>query len=362
MMAKGRWDVEKGRSAISTQAAGQTGYGGEHQMTKRSLSTPEPSSNGQDEDWSAEQAHRSIRESMRVLGRYLHGKEKPLRLALICFFSRGHLLIEDLPGLGKTTLAIGLAKVLGLTFGRIQCTSDLLPTDITGLSIYNKTSGLFEFHPGPIFHNIILVDEINRATPKTQSALLEAMGEKQVTAEGRTMDLPQPFFVIATQNPAEQFGTFPLPESQMDRFMMKIRIGYPHREAELEILRGGSKRRELYSVEPVMNQESVLRIQDFIRKGVIASEAILDYMMRIIEATRQSEFLAAGLSTRGALALLHTSRAQAFMEGRDYVLPEDVKAMALHVIPHRVFFREEYDHVDKKEIVRSLLEKIPVPA
>ena len=206
------------------------------------------------------------------------------------------------------------------------------------------------------------MDEINRATPKTQSALLEAMGEKQVTAEGRTMDLPQPFFVIATQNPAEQFGTFPLPESQMDRFMMKIHIGYPDRKSEMEILRGGSKRKELYRVEPVMNQHQALLIQRFIRKQVVTSEPLLDYMMRIIEATRTSEFLSAGLSTRGALALLHTSRAHAFMEGRDYVIPEDVKAMALHVIPHRVFFKEEYDHVNKKEIVRSMLEKIPVPA
>lgn len=309
-----------------------------------------------------ERAHAAIALATRTLGRYLHGKEKPLRLAFICFFSRGHLLIEDLPGLGKTTLAIGLAKVLGLSFGRIQCTSDLLPTDITGLSIFNKSSGVFEFHPGPIFHNIILVDEINRATPKTQSALLEAMGEKQVTLEGRTMDLPKPFFVIATQNPAEQFGTFPLPESQMDRFMMRIRIGYPSREAELEILRGGSKRRELYSLEPVMDQETVLKIQSFIRERVITSEPILDYMMRLIEETRRSEYLTAGLSTRGSLALLHTSRAHAFMEGRDYVIPEDVKAVAPYVIPHRVFFRDEYASADKKEIVRSMLEKISVPA
>lgn len=307
-------------------------------------------------------AHEAIARAMQTLGRYLHGKDRPLRLAFICFFSRGHLLIEDLPGLGKTTLAIGLAKILGLSFGRIQCTSDLLPTDITGLSIFNRTAGVFEFHPGPIFHNIILVDEINRATPKTQSALLEAMGEKQVTVEGRTMDLPKPFFVIATQNPAEQFGTFPLPESQMDRFMMRIRIGYPSREAELEILRGGSKRRELYSLNPVMDQETVLMIQRFIRERMITSEPLLDYVMRIIEETRRSEYLTAGLSTRGSLALLHTSRAHAFMEGRDYVIPEDVKAVAPYVIAHRVFFREEYTSTDKKEIIRLMLEKVPVPA
>ncbi|WP_123290127.1 AAA family ATPase [Desulfosoma caldarium] len=307
-------------------------------------------------------AHEAIARAMQTLGRYLHGKEKPLRLAFICFFSRGHLLIEDLPGLGKTTLAIGLAKILGLSFARIQCTSDLLPTDITGLSIFNRTAGVFEFHSGPIFHNIILVDEINRATPKTQSALLEAMGEKQVTLEGRTMDLPKPFFVIATQNPAEQFGTFPLPESQMDRFMMRIRIGYPSREAELEILRGGSKRRELYSLDPVMDQDTVLMIQDFIRKRMITSDTLLDYLMRIIEESRRCEDLTAGLSTRGSLALLHTSRAHAFMEGRDYVIPEDVKAVAPYVMAHRVVFREEYSSEDKKEMIRLLLQRVPVPA
>ena len=170
-----------------------------------------------------------IEAAVAFLSQYLHGKEKALKLALTCFFSRGHLLIEDLPGLGKTTLAIAIAKILGLTFGRVQCTSDLLPTDITGLFIFNKNANAFEFRPGPIFNHIVLVDEINRAPPKTQSALLEAMGEKQVTIEGKTYDLPKPFFVIATQNPAEPFGTFPLPESQLDRFMMKIRIGYPLR-------------------------------------------------------------------------------------------------------------------------------------
>ncbi len=193
------------------------------------------------------------------LSTYLQGKERPLGLSLISFFSRGHLLIEDLPGLGKTTLAIGIAKSLGLSFGRIQCTSDLLPTDITGLSIYNKTSGEFEFHPGPIFNNIVLCDEINRATPKTQSALLEAMEEKQVTIEGKTYKLPRLFCVIATQNPAEQFGTFPLPESQLDRFMMKISIGYSSRQAEKEILKIGSKREDIELIEPVVSQDEVYR-------------------------------------------------------------------------------------------------------
>jgi MoxR-like ATPase len=302
-----------------------------------------------------------IQTGLDALSYYLHGKEQALKLALICVFSRGHLLIEDLPGLGKTTLAIGIAKMLGLTFGRIQCTSDLLPTDITGLSIYSKTSGGFEFHPGPIFNNIVLVDEINRATPKTQSALLEAMGEKQVTTEGKTLDLPKPFFVIATQNPSEQFGTFPLPESQMDRFMMKISIGYPPRSAEMEILRGGSKRKQLYSMDPTLSPNEVVEIQDVIRGGIHVSDKIYDYLLDVIAATRNSQYLSAGLSTRGALAVLHTARAHAYFNGRDYVIPENIKRMAPYVVPHRVIFRNEYEHTDKREVIQSVLDAIPTP-
>jgi len=297
-----------------------------------------------------------------LLSPYLHGKETALQLALVCFFSRGHLLIEDLPGLGKTTLAIALAKVLGLTFGRIQCTSDLLPSDITGLSIFNKNSSTFEFQPGPIFNHIVLVDEINRATPKTQSALLEAMGEKQVTIEGRTYDLPRPFFVIATQNPAEQFGTFPLPESQMDRFMMKISIGYPPREAEKEILKGGSRRRELYSIKPLMDKEGALEIQETIKKGVYVSDKVLEYLLNVVDATRKSKYLTAGLSTRGALALTHTAKTDAYFQGKDFIVPENIRRLAQYVIPHRVLFKEEYESTNKKEIVKSILGEIPVPA
>ncbi|MFN3788088.1 MAG: AAA family ATPase, partial [Sulfurihydrogenibium azorense] len=192
-----------------------------------------------------------LKKIVSYLSTYLQGKERAIELTLITFFSRGHLLIEDLPGLGKTTLAIGIAKILGLDYGRIQGTSDLLPSDIIGVSVFNKEKSQFEFKPGPIFNNIILVDEINRSTPKTQSALLEAMGEKQVTVDGNTYKLPKPFFVIATQNPVEQYGTFPLPESQLDRFLMKISIGYPSREAEKEIIKGGSKREKLYEIKPL---------------------------------------------------------------------------------------------------------------
>ncbi len=302
-----------------------------------------------------------IEAAVAFLGQYLHGKEKALRLALTCFFSRGHLLIEDLPGLGKTTLAIAIAKILGLTFGRVQCTSDLLPTDITGLFIFNKNANAFEFRPGPIFNHIVLVDEINRAPPKTQSALLEAMGEKQVTIEGKTYDLPKPFFVIATQNPAEPFGTFPLPESQLDRFMMKIRIGYPLRSAEKEILKGGSKRSELYTIDPIMDGEEILKTQEMIKREVYVSDKILDYILNVIETTRSSSYFSVGLSTRGALALTDAAKAHAFFAGKDFVVPEDIKEVAEFVIPHRVLAREEYDSINKREIVKSLLAEIPVP-
>jgi MoxR-like ATPase len=300
--------------------------------------------------------------ALNLLSPYLHGKEKALKLASICFFSKGHLLIEDLPGLGKTTLAIAIAKVLGLNFGRIQCTSDLLPSDITGVSIFNRDSSAFEFQPGPIFSHIVLVDEINRATPKTQSALLEAMGEKQVTIEGRTYDLPRPFFVIATQNPAEQFGTFPLPESQLDRFMMKISIGYPPRAAEREILKGGSRRKEIYSIAPLMDIEEVLEIQSIIKSKVYVSEKILDYLLNVIEATRKSDYIMAGLSTRGALALVQTAKTDAYLKGKDFVNPENIKELAEYVVPHRMIFKDEFEGVNKKEIVKSILAEVPVPA
>jgi MoxR-like ATPase len=305
---------------------------------------------------------RKINEIIEFLSEYLHGKEKALRLSLIAFFSQGHLLIEDLPGLGKTTMAIGIAKALGLSFGRIQCTSDLLPSDITGLSIYKKQTGEFEFHPGPIFNNILLVDEINRTTPKTQSALLEGMGEKQTTIEGKTYKLPQPFFVIATQNPLEQFGTFSLPESQLDRFMMRVSIGYVSREAEKEILAGGSKRELLYSIEPMMQKGEVSQIQQHIRDRVYFSGAMLDYVMNIVEATRTSKYIAAGISTRGALAVNSTAKTNAYFSGRDFVIPEDIRELAEYVVPHRVIFREEYEHAGRKEIIQSLIDQIPVPA
>ena len=293
------------------------------------------------------------------LSSYLHGKEKAIELTLICLFSKGHLLIEDLPGLGKTTLAIGIAKTLGLDYGRVQATSDLLPSDIIGVSIYNKNANEFEFKPGPIFNNIILVDEINRATPKTQSALLEAMGEKQVTVDGKTYKLPQPFFVIATQNPVEQYGTFPLPESQLDRFLMKISIGYPSREAEKEIIKGGSKREELYKIQPFISKDEIIKIQEEI-KNVYVSDKIADYILDIVWATRESKYLESGLSTRGTLAIVNTAKTNAYMEGRDFVIPEDIKKLYKYVIPHRVIFKPEYES-QKEEIIKTIVESIPTP-
>lgn len=299
---------------------------------------------------------------MNCLAPFLHGKGMAIKLSLIAFFSRGHLLIEDMPGLGKTTLAIGIARALGLDFGRIQCTSDLLPSDITGLSIYNKNKGEFEFHRGPIFSNIVLVDEINRATPKTQSALLEAMGEKQVTIEEQTYKLAKPFFVLATQNPVEQYGTFPLPESQLDRFMLKIGIGYPPKESEMQILRGGSRREELYSITPIMEKSEAVEMQNHIKDNIFVSEKILGYIMNLVELTRTHKYIYAGLSTRGALAVTNTAKTHAWLCNRDFVIPEDIKALAEFTISHRVLFKEDIDSKTKKEIVKSIIEELPTPA
>ena len=300
-----------------------------------------------------------IKNIIDFLSDYLHGKEKAIELTLICLFSKGHLLIEDLPGLGKTTLAIAVAKTLGLDYGRVQATSDLLPSDIIGVSIYNKNTNEFEFKPGPIFNNIILVDEINRATPKTQSALLEAMGEKQVTVDGKTYKLPQPFFVIATQNPVEQYGTFPLPESQLDRFLMKISIGYPSKEAEKEIIKGGSKREELYKIQPFISKEEIIKIQQDI-KNVYVSDKIADYILDIVWATRESKYLESGLSTRGTLAIVNTAKTNAYIEGRDFIIPEDIKKLYKYVILHRVIFKPEYEP-QKEEIIKNIIESIKAP-
>lgn len=300
-------------------------------------------------------------EILQSLLLHLHGKEKALRLSLITFFSQGHLLIEDLPGLGKTTLAVSIAKAFGLKFGRIQCTNDLLPSDITGVSIYNKNTDSFEFHPGPIFNNIVLVDEINRATSKTQSALLEAMQERQITVEGVTYKLEQPFFVIATQNPVEHHGTFPLPKSQLDRFMMQINIGYPDKDSEKRIIKEVMSSEAAALTERLIDKDEVISIQKSIRDNVYISDNVLAYILDVVKATRSCKYLLTGLSTRGALAITETARTNAFFSGRDFLIPEDVKEMAEFTIPHRVIFKDEYESYDKKEIIRSIVKEVSVP-
>jgi MoxR-like ATPase len=293
--------------------------------------------------------------------RYLQGKVRAVRLALVTFLAEGHLLLEDIPGLGKTTLALALANALGLSFGRVQCTSDLLPSDITGLSLFDREENGFRFVPGPIFHNVVLVDEINRAMPKTQSALLEAMEERRVTVEGKTYPLPEPFWVIATQNPAEMVGTYPLPESQLDRFLVTTGIGYPPKEIETAIIRGGSIREEIRHIEPMLSAEAVAEAKSVIRKQVYLSEKVADYIHALVNATRIHSLVASGISTRGAIGLGAAARAVAFLDDRDHVLPEDVKAVAVPVGAHRLILRPENEALQKEEVLQSILKDLPVP-
>jgi MoxR-like ATPase len=263
------------------------------------------------------------------------GKQQQIRLALACLIARGHLLIEDVPGVGKTTLAHALAASLGLNFHRIQFTSDLLPADVLGVAVYNNDHSRFEFHPGPIFSQVVLADEINRATPKAQSALLEAMEEHQVTVEGETRRLPEPFFVIATQNPSHQIGTFPLPESQLDRFLMRIELGYPDSVAERALLRGENRRDLLERIQPCMQPAELLTLQQEAQK-VHVSDALLDYVQALVGHTRRSADYVSGLSPRAALALAQAARAWALLDARRHVVPEDVQAVLPGVVGHRL--------------------------
>jgi MoxR-like ATPase len=287
------------------------------------------------------------------------GKNRQIRLALACLLARGHLLIEDLPGVGKTTLAHVLARLLGLHFQRIQFTSDMLPADIIGVAIFDRGSSSFQFHPGPIFAQLILADEVNRATPKTQSALLEAMEEHQVTSEGETRHLPEPFFVIATQNPGEQVGVFPLPESQLDRFLMRIRLGYPEHGAERDLLRGIDRRDLLDTLAPALDPARFLALQTEARQ-VHVSEALLDYLQAIIATTRHDARFAEGLSPRGGLALKHAAQAWAYLDGRQFVEPEDVQAILPAVASHRLHPAAGVTATDEDWAARILLE-IPIP-
>ncbi len=306
----------------------------------------------------------AIRRLEDSIGQALVGKPDVVRLAIVALLARGHLLIEDVPGVGKTTLAQALARSLGLSFQRIQFTSDLLPSDILGISVFDPRTTEFQFKPGPIFANIILADEINRTTPKTQSSLLEAMNEGQVSLDHHTHQLPQPFMVLATQNPLEYQGTHPLPESQMDRFLLRIRVGYPDEAYERQILCGAGAAR-LDGIQPVLDSAAVTDLQKTV-EAVRVEGAVLDYLMGIVQATRLHDALALGASPRGALALLTAAKALALADGRAYCVPDDVKQLAVPALAHRVILRSRWNGgsdsaPDTERVIREILQTVPVP-
>ncbi|MDE2195868.1 MAG: AAA family ATPase [Gammaproteobacteria bacterium] len=288
------------------------------------------------------------------------GKEPQIRLGLVCLITGGHLLIEDIPGVGKTTLAQTLARLLGLSYQRIQFTSDLLPADIIGASIYEQQNSGFRFHPGPIFAQLILADEVNRATPKAQSALLEAMEERQVTVDGVTRPLPQPFFVIATQNPLHQVGTFPLPESQLDRFLMRLELGYPDERAEHDLLQGRDRRELLRDLQPVLSAHELLALRETALQ-VHVSEALLQYLQALVRHTRESPRYETGLSPRAAIALKHAAQAQALLMGHAGVVPEDLQTVLPGVVGHRLRTRSGRESAAPAAVAQQLLEAVPIP-
>jgi MoxR-like ATPase len=295
----------------------------------------------------------------------IRGKDEVIRLALVGLLARGHLLIEDVPGVGKTTLAHALARSFDCAFQRIQFTSDMLPSDVIGVSVFSQQTQRFEFRPGPIFANIILADEINRTTPKTQSALLEAMNENQVTVDNRTSLLPQPFMVMATQNPIEHHGTYPLPESQLDRFLMRLKIGYPSAESEKEILQDFAESDPMTNLRPVMTGAEVVEIQKRVRR-VKVDEELLNYTLAIVEKTRQHEYLSLGVSPRGTMSLYRAAQALAFLEGRNYCIPDDFKRLILPVFSHRCVVSSRYVSTLKKSdqseaILEEIINTTPVP-
>lgn len=312
------------------------------------------------------QTTEQLAELQRALGSVIRGKDDVIRLALVGLLARGHLLIEDVPGVGKTLLARTLARCLNCTFHRIQFTSDLLPSDVIGVSVFNQHQQSFEFRPGPVFANVVLADEINRTTPKTQSALLEAMNEQQVTVDNHTHPLPQPFLVLATQNPIEHHGTYPLPESQLDRFLLRLRMGYPSAESEKEILRThGDSREPLENLQPVMTAEEVLRMQEEVRR-VRVDDALMDYALAITQHTRANEHLSLGVSPRGTLMLYRAAQARAFLEGRDFCVPDDIKQLVIPVFAHRVVVSTRYTSTLRKAdqaeaILQEILDSVEVP-
>ncbi|NWH05724.1 AAA family ATPase [Desulfobacter latus] len=301
----------------------------------------------------------AVEQMVEQVSRVILGKAQQIRLALACFFARGHLLIEDYPGIGKTTLAKTLAKCMGLDFQRMQFTSDLLPGDILGVSVFDRNTAGFTFHPGPIFTQVFLVDEINRATPKSQSALLEAMEEGQVTVEGESRPLNTPFFVIATQNPLEQAGTFPLPESQMDRFLMRLSLGYPDRRAEKRILKGEGSAGVIADLACCMENTRVSQIQDEVAQ-VHASDHFLEYLQDILEFTRTSGEFQLGLSPRAGLSLLRAAKAWAYIMGRDYTIPEDLQEILPWVVGHRLRLRHDLGHLSGKKLM-DLFSRVRIP-
>ena len=299
-----------------------------------------------------------LRSALEQASQIVIGKPHALRLALTCLIADGHLLVEDVPGVGKTTLAHTLAKVLGLSLSRVQFTSDLLPADVLGVSIYEPDQHAFRFHPGPIFAQVVLADEVNRANPKSQSALLEAMEERQVTVDGKTHTLPDPFFVIATQNPTEQIGTFPLPESQLDRFLMRIDVGYPSEQAELELLAGTERRHLLRQLQTALQPEQVLAAQAAAR-AIKTTQPLLQYILDLVLATRRHAQVADGLSPRAGLALKRAAQAWALLDGRPGVLPEDVQAVFSAVVGHRL--RSTSEDQAAGDLAQQLLQQVAVP-
>ena len=302
----------------------------------------------------------ALERSRASLGRIILDKDRQIALALACLLARGHLLIEDLPGLGKTTLAQALAKVLGLSFRRIQFTSDLLPADIVGVSVFRRHSGKFEFQPGPVFAQLILADEVNRATPKAQSALLEAMEEHQVSVDGETLALPVPFFVVATQNPSDQIGTFPLPESQLDRFLMRLALGYPNAENERELITGEDRRSMLDNITPEMTPQDLTTLQQEAAK-VHMSEHLVDYIQALVRQTRESPDIEIGLSPRGAQALAAAARAHAFVARHSGVFPDDVQAVFAAVAGHRLKPAANTTFRSPGEMCQHVLDSVAIP-
>jgi MoxR-like ATPase len=313
----------------------------------------------------ADQAAFKAKELEKALRRVIRGKDDVVRLALVSIFARGHLLIEGVPGVGKTTLAQALARAIDCTFQRVQFTSDMLPSDVLGISVYSALEQEFEFKRGPVFTNVLLADEINRTTPKTQSALLEAMNEGQVTVDAHSYELPQPFLVIATQNPVEHHGTYPLPESQLDRFLLRVRMGYPDAQAEREILRSEAGASQIEDMRPVLTGAEMIEMQQAV-KQIRVDESLVSYALAIVRRTRESEFLSLGVSPRGSQALYRAAQAMAFLEGRTYCTPEDFKPLVVSVFAHRVVVNGHYASTLKKseqsdQVLKEIVESVAVP-